>query len=231
MEPGDVISYNKMVVEEDGLNLQRGMNFRIRDNYSIFLMSTRKGAPYNDEIRDDGTTLIYEGHDARKDQVEVPKEADQPIRYSGGSLTQNGKFHRAAKKYQNGKREEPEPIKVYEKIKSGIWVYNGFFDLNDAWTEEQNGREVFKFRLKLAEGEIKRDDHGEQILEHARLIPMDVKRQVWDRDNGKCQECGAEDNLHFDHILPYSKGGTSLMAENIQLLCARHNLSKSDKIQ
>jgi 5-methylcytosine-specific restriction endonuclease McrA len=34
----------------------------------------------------------------------------------------------------------------------------------------------------------------------------------------------------FDHILPLSKGGTSLKAENIQLLCARHNLSKSAKI-
>ncbi|MAV82857.1 MAG: restriction endonuclease, partial [Pelagibacteraceae bacterium] len=27
-----------------------------------------------------------------------------------------------------------------------------------------------------------------------------------------------------------SKGGTSESAENIQLLCARHNLQKSDKI-
>lgn len=40
----------------------------------------------------------------------------------------------------------------------------------------------------------------------------------------------SKDNLHFDHILPFSKGGTSLKSENIQLLCARHNLQKSDKI-
>ena len=40
-----------------------------------------------------------------------------------------------------------------------------------------------------------------------------------------------DDELHFDHVLPYAKGGTSLTAENVQLLCARHNLSKSDKIQ
>lgn len=39
------------------------------------------------------------------------------------------------------------------------------------------------------------------------------------------------DNLHFDHILPFSKGGgTSLKVENIQLLCAKHNLEKRDKI-
>ena len=36
-------------------------------------------------------------------------------------------------------------------------------------------------------------------------------------------------NLHFDHILPFSKGGTCLKGKNIQLLSARHNLEKSKK--
>jgi 5-methylcytosine-specific restriction endonuclease McrA len=43
--------------------------------------------------------------------------------------------------------------------------------------------------------------------------------------------CRAKDNLHFDHDLPYSKGGTSRPATNIRLLCARHNLAKSDRIE
>jgi 5-methylcytosine-specific restriction endonuclease McrA len=37
--------------------------------------------------------------------------------------------------------------------------------------------------------------------------------------------------LHFDHIIPYSLGGSSKDAENIQLLCAKHNLEKHDAIQ
>lgn len=37
-------------------------------------------------------------------------------------------------------------------------------------------------------------------------------------------------NLHFDHDIPFSKGGSSLTAENVRLLCAKHNLEKSDKI-
>ena len=48
---------------------------------------------------------------------------------------------------------------------------------------------------------------------------------------GKCVVCGSTVNLHFDHIIPYSRGGSSLVAENIQLMCARHNLAKHDKIQ
>jgi 5-methylcytosine-specific restriction endonuclease McrA len=55
--------------------------------------------------------------------------------------------------------------------------------------------------------------------------------EIWKRDKGRCVICGSHDNLHFDHIIPYSKGGSSLVAENIQLLCARHNLAKKDKIE
>jgi len=67
-------------------------------------------------------------------------------------------------------------------------------------------------------------------MEIRRLIPTEVKIEVWRRDNGRCVQCGATDELHFDHVLPYSKGGTSLTAANVQLLCARHNLSKGAKI-
>lgn len=63
------------------------------------------------------------------------------------------------------------------------------------------------------------------------MIPSHVKLEVWKRDGGKCVTCGSSDNLHYDHILPFSKGGSSLLASNIQLLCARHNLEKSDKIE
>jgi 5-methylcytosine-specific restriction endonuclease McrA len=67
--------------------------------------------------------------------------------------------------------------------------------------------------------------------EPQRIIPTAVKLEVWKRDGGKCAMCGATTELHFDHIIPYSKGGTSLKADNVQLLCARHNLEKRDKIE
>jgi 5-methylcytosine-specific restriction endonuclease McrA len=68
-------------------------------------------------------------------------------------------------------------------------------------------------------------------LDHNRIIPSDVKLAVWKRDDGKCVQCDSRDNLHFDHILPFSKGGSSIVVENVQLLCARHNLRKSARIE
>jgi hypothetical protein len=57
------------------------------------------------------------------------------------------------------------------------------------------------------------------------------KKGLEPRHSVKCVPCGATDELHFDHDLPYSLGGTSIRAENVQLLCARHNLSKGAKIR
>lgn len=38
------------------------------------------------------------------------------------------------------------------------------------------------------------------------------------------------EKLRTGHDLPWSKGGTSFIAENVQLLCARHNIAKRDRI-
>jgi hypothetical protein len=63
----------------------------------------------------------------------------------------------------------------------------------------------------------------------SRRISQDVKDKVWNRDGGKCVECGSNENLEFDHIIPHSKGGANTY-RNIQLLCEPCNRSKSAKI-
>ena len=58
IQPGEVISYLEMCRAED-VNLQRGMNYRLRRDRSVFLMSRRLGAPYADHVEDGGRVLIY----------------------------------------------------------------------------------------------------------------------------------------------------------------------------
>ena len=67
-------------------------------------------------------------------------------------------------------------------------------------------------------------------LSPGRHVPSSVKQAVFILDDGECVECGSSYNLHFYHVLPYSKGGTSYSAENVQIPCARLNLSKSTKM-
>jgi len=212
----------------EGVNLQRGMNFRLKKEYSVILMSLRPGAPYADRVEEDGRVLIYEGHDATKTRLGPdPKRIDQPAWTPKGSPTQNKRFADAVEVYKTS--GNAETVKVYEKLRDGIWVYNGVFRLVDYWEEEFGGRKVYKFKLEVIEGR-EPQNVGSILDEEDRVIPSSVKLEVWTRDMGRCTKCGATSALHFDHIIPYSKGGSSKDPKNIQILCGRHNLEKHDRI-
>lgn len=62
-----------------------------------------------------------------------------------------------------------------------------------------------------------------------RRIPQNVKTAVWQRDQGRCVQCHATEYLEFDHVIPHSKGGATSV-NNLQLLCRKCNLTKSDSI-
>jgi hypothetical protein len=227
VEVDDIISYHDVVTAEKA-SLQKGMNYDVGKNYSVFLMSLREGAPYADALDPVTGMLTYEGHDEPQRAGGLnSKEIDQPLTTPKGSWTENGKFFRAAMDFKSGLREKPELIKVYEKISRGVWSYKGFFELIDANIVSDGKRKVFKFSLKPVE----KKSFGRVVdLPHNRLIPTPVKVEVWRRDRGQCVQCGSTKNLHFDHDIPFSKGGSSLTTANVRLLCAKHNLEKSDKI-
>lgn len=64
----------------------------------------------------------------------------------------------------------------------------------------------------------------------SRYIPLPIKRQVWERDQGCCQFrdkrsgkiCGAQSMLEIDHKFPYVLGGEHHLA-NLRLMCRSHN--------
>jgi hypothetical protein len=62
-----------------------------------------------------------------------------------------------------------------------------------------------------------------------RRISREVRQRVWQRYGGRCAECNADAYLEFDHIIPVAKGGGN-SETNVQLLCRRCNLAKSDAI-
>jgi 5-methylcytosine-specific restriction endonuclease McrA len=72
----------------------------------------------------------------------------------------------------------------------------------------------------------------QRIFKHkTKRFPSErLKVQVLMRDGNKCRLCGITvtgDNMHFDHIKPWSKGGETIL-ENLQVLCDIHNLAKGD---
>lgn len=60
-------------------------------------------------------------------------------------------------------------------------------------------------------------------------IPREVRQAVFERDGGRCANCGANFDLQYDHVIPVALGGASTV-ENLQLLCATCNQEKSDSL-
>jgi hypothetical protein len=68
-----------------------------------------------------------------------------------------------------------------------------------------------------------------EVRPRREAIPRAVQREVWQRDGGRCAECSTRERLCFDHIVPFSRGGSNTV-RNIQLLCESCNLAKGNRI-
>ena len=135
-------------------------------------------------------------------------------------------------KYYAGlvKQSDMEPVKF-----GRYYGFKGYYySVEGHYTEEQ-------IRLLLLEDFDKERSHFEKLktrfdetwsnesnYERPR-IPESVRIEVWRRDGGKCARCGSREKLEYDHIVPISKGGSNT-ARNIELLCERHNRSKSNNV-
>ena len=97
---------------------------------------------------------------------------------------------------------------------------NGFYMLS----QPQLVAEIILATIRLANRQMVAGGQRD-----TRSIPQNVKTAVWQRDQGRCVQCHATEYLEFDHIIPFSKGGATSV-NNLQLLCRKCNLAKSDRI-
>jgi HNH endonuclease len=67
------------------------------------------------------------------------------------------------------------------------------------------------------------------VKQRREAIPRAVQREIWQRDGGRCVECDSKERLCYDHIIPFSRGGSNTI-RNLQLLCEHCNLSKGNRI-
>jgi hypothetical protein len=57
-----------------------------------------------------------------------------------------------------------------------------------------------------------------------------LRRELWKRDNGKCQKCGSQHALEIDHVIPWALGGET-SEENLRLLCRSCNQRRAMRAQ
>jgi len=148
---------------------------------------------------------------------------------------------RVFEKAQAFQREEPLYLVTYvpkeaskDKVEGKFWWYRDEFWVSVGYSEEEarlflwekGRREQRKFE-RLAKAKAAAKEAHEEVGRER--IPEEVRLLVWERDGGCCVRCGSTDGLEFDHIIPVSKGGSNT-EKNVQLLCARCNREKGDRL-
>ena len=116
--------------------------------------------------------------------------------------------------------------------------FGSWYNAMKAFVEYINSEDKNDDTDKIVESESNSiEDTDKYISNHktSRNVNLRLRFIVMHRDNFKCCKCGkspAKDpsvELHVDHIIPWAKGGETVL-ENLQTLCSDCNLGKSDLI-
>lgn len=111
-----------------------------------------------------------------------------------------------------------------------FWKLEGVKQVVCSKCNRRLDQQVYNQKFKTFMNKL--DSDSDSIATSANInrhISTKTKNIVWQRDHGRCVQCGSNQNLEFDHIIPVAKGGSNT-ARNIQLLCERCNRKKSDNI-
>lgn len=127
-----------------------------------------------------------------------------------------------------------------EPVEAGADGARVLWHTSDGWFWDDDGLDAEAIALLVWDRQRRRDGqlerlrqiraHEEQVVGARReRIPPEVRSFVWQRDDGRCVACSAEDDLQFDHVIPVARGGGNA-AENLQVLCGTCNRQKSDRL-
>ena len=112
-----------------------------------------------------------------------------------------------------------------------FYLYKGMlFEVSGPYNGDEGNLLVQNyFAKKRAKVESIQSESEPQLNRQRTVIPESVRHEVWRRDQGCCVECGSKERLEYDHLIPFSKGGSNT-ARNLRLLCETCNRRKSASI-
>ncbi len=132
--------------------------------------------------------------------------------------------------------QRARPVALVRDGSGCVWAFEDCFYCEDEGLEARDVLALVRERerrarrrLERAHATLARDGGGVGVAAaqqpRRERIPADVRRAVFERDGGRCVECGSGFDLQYDHVIPHSLGGASTAA-NLQILCAGCNQRK-----
>lgn len=129
--------------------------------------------------------------------------------------------------------QRDDPVAVLRDGRRTLWHFHDCFYWEDEGLDGEDVKALVHQRerrsaqkLQTARSLMRADEAGRPTRVP---IPSELRRAVFERDGGRCVECGSNFDLQYDHVLPVALGGATTL-ENLQLLCADCNRRKSDSL-
>lgn len=128
-----------------------------------------------------------------------------------------------------------QPVTVMHAQDRQYWMYRERFYWDDEQLEPGDVEALVFERERRNRRRLERAHQvmrarGEPATPAGRVgIPLEVRRAVWERDDGRCVSCGSRFELQFDHVIPVALGGGS-SAQNLQVLCGDCNRRKGTSL-
>jgi HNH endonuclease len=122
------------------------------------------------------------------------------------------------------------PVPVAADGHRAYWLFEGRLYWEDADLEERDVLALVRERERRQRRRLERAHAtlaaaGDGLAPHRRAIPREVRQTVFERDGGRCADCGSAFDLQYDHVIPVALGGADNTA-NLQLLCGECNRRK-----
>ena len=125
------------------------------------------------------------------------------------------------------REQQQRPVAIHDHDERTYWAFEQRLYWEDSGLGADDVLALVRERQRRARRALERA-HAALAGETAQRrepIPRAVRLAVFERDGGRCVECGSRFEIQYDHVIPLALGGANT-AENLQILCAPCNQAK-----
>ena len=126
-------------------------------------------------------------------------------------------------------QQAESPVKLVRQDERAYWIFRECFYWEDDGLSADDVKALALARIRKHDRQLAnahslmRAEEAGQALRPP--VSIEIRRAVFERDAGRCVGCGGSFDLQYDHVIPFSLGGGTTVA-NLQLLCGDCNRRK-----